>query len=73
MTEDTPFKQTSRGRNFKIIQLRLKNNVINIKNKKIGFDPKLFNENFIKYFSKKLGTKFIATKNNLVKMLKKRE
>ena len=62
------------GRNFKIIQLPLKkNNVINIKNKKIGFDPKLFNENFIKYFSKKLGTKFIATKNNLVKMLKKRE
>ena len=62
------------GEAFKIIQLPFKKNgVLNIKNKKIGFDPKLFNENFIKYFSKKLGAKFIATNNNLVKMLKKRE
>ena len=62
------------GKNFKIVQLPLFNNKkLNIKNKKIGFDPKLFNENFIKYFSRKLEAKFIATNTNLVKTLNKRK
>ncbi len=61
------------GRTFKIINLPFnKNNKkFYFKNKKIGFDPKLFNENFIKYFSKSLGIKLISIENNLVRIIKR--
>ena len=47
------------GKNFKIITLpfKKKNNNLNIKNKKIGFDPRLFNDQFIKYFKNKISFK----------------
>ena len=44
------------GNNFKVLTLPLAKNIeFKIKNKKIGFNPKLFNESFINQFSKKLG------------------
>ena len=63
------------GRNFKVLPLPLltKNNDLKFKNKRIGFDPKLFNEKFIKKFSKKLDIKCIAINNNLVKLIKEKE
>ena len=48
-------------------------NNLKLKNKRIGFDPKLFNEKFIKKFSKKLGIEYIAINNNLVKLLKEKK
>ena len=60
------------GRNFKVLThpFLIKKSNLKLKKKKIGFDPKLFNENFIKKFSEKLGAEFIAVKNNLVKLIK---
>ena len=62
------------GKNFKIITLpitkKIKNS--NIKNKKIGFNPKLFNERSIKQFSQKLGIKCIKVENNLLQSFKQR-
>ncbi len=61
------------GNNFKIITLPIESNKkkINLKNIRIGYDPKLFNENLIKKFSKKLNFKFSAINTNLVKSIKK--
>tara|TARA_B100001093_G_scaffold516217_1_gene594488 strand:+ start:1278 stop:2999 length:1722 start_codon:yes stop_codon:yes gene_type:complete len=61
------------GKNFKIVTLPLKKirNNLNIKNKKIGFDPKLFNERSIKQFEKKLSAKFIAMNNSLINLKEK--
>ena len=42
-----------------------------LKNKKIGFDPRLFNENTINLFSNKLGIKCVAIKENLINSIKK--
>ena len=63
------------GKDFKIITLPFekKYNNLNIKNKKIGFDPKLFNERTLKQFKKKLGVKFIAINNNLIKFKEKKK
>tara|TARA_A100001011_G_scaffold337692_1_gene368028 strand:- start:4128 stop:5846 length:1719 start_codon:yes stop_codon:yes gene_type:complete len=60
------------GKIFKVITLPLskKKNNLNIKNKKIGFNPKLFNERSIKQFSQKLGIKCIKVNNNLLQSLK---
>ncbi len=60
------------GKNFKIVTLPFSKNIqkFKLKNKKIGFDPKLFNENTINQFSKKLGLKLIPTETNLVKSIK---
>ena len=63
------------GRIFKIITLPLtkhKKN-LNIKNKIIGFDPKLFNEKFIDQFSKSLGIQCTAINENLLNFIKDRE
>jgi len=59
--------------NFKIINLPLTKNKVNlnIKNKKIGFNPKLFNENFLKKLSKKFGFKCVIITNNLIRPVKK--
>ena len=61
------------GKYFKILKLPLleNNKSLQIKNKIIGFDPKLFNESFIKKFSNRLGIKCFAIKDNLVKLTKK--
>ncbi len=63
------------GRNFKVLPhpFLLKNKNLKLKKKRVGFDPKLFNENFIKRLSKKLGTECIAVNNNLVKLIKKKK
>ena len=63
------------GKNFKIITLpfKKKNNNLNIKNKKIGFDPKLFNEHSLKQFKKKLGVKFIAINDSLINFTEKKK
>ena len=63
------------GRNFKILSLPLLINKNNskFKNKRIGFDPKLFNEKFIKNFSNKLGIESVAVNNNLVRLIKKKK
>ena len=60
------------GNSFKIVTLPLNENNINfnIKDKKIGFDPKLFNEQSIKQLSKKLSIKCIAININLIKLIK---
>ncbi len=60
------------GKKFKIITLpfKKKNNNLNIKNKKIGFDPRLFNNQTIKYFSEKLSVKFISIDGNLLDFIK---
>ena len=62
------------GKNFKVITLPLtkKINNLNIKNKKIGFNPKLFNERSLKQFSQKLGIKCIKIENNLLQSLKQK-
>ena len=62
------------GANFKIINIpltKIKVN-LNIKNKKIGFNPKLFNENSLKQLSKKFGFKCVIVKNNLARSIKKK-
>ena len=62
------------GANFKIINIpltKIKVN-LNIKNKKIGFNPKLFNENSLKQLSKKFGFKYVIVNNNLVRSIKKK-
>ncbi len=63
------------GNNFKIITLPFSKNKksLNISNKRIGFDPKLFNENSINQFSKSFGIKCIAIKNNLVRLIKRKK
>ena len=63
------------GRNFKVLPhpLLIKKNSLNLKNKRIGFDPKLFNENFIKKFSNKLGIECMAVNSNLVKLIKEKK
>ena len=53
--------------------LLIKKNNFKIKNEKIGFDPRLFNENFIKKFSNKLGIKCVAINTNLVKLIKEKK
>ena len=56
------------GANFEIINIpltKIKIN-LNIKNKKIGFNPKLFNENSLKQLSKKFGFKCVIVKNNYI-------
>ena len=57
------------GKSFKVITLPFikKGNNFNIKNKKIGFDPMLFNDHSIKQLSNSLGIKCIAIKNKLIK------
>ena len=61
------------GNIFKIVNLPLENNKkkLNLKNIRIGYDPKLFNENFINQLSKKLNFKCKAININLVKSTKK--
>ena len=70
--EDTRFKRIIKvENNFKIINFPLAKNKVNlnIKNKKIGFNPKLFNENSLKMLSKKFGFKCIGYYNdNLVRI-----
>ena len=61
------------GNIFKIVNLPLENNKkkLNLKNIRVGYDPKLFNENFINQLSKKLNFKCKAINVNLVKSTKK--
>ena len=61
------------GKYFKVLKHPLLENKksLQFKDKKIGFDPKLFNESFIKKISNKLGIKCFAIKDNLVKLIKK--
>ena len=63
------------GRKFRVLTLPFtkKKFQLNFKNKKIGYDPKLFNKNSIKYFSQKLGIICVAINNNLVRLIKKKE
>ncbi len=63
------------GKRFKVVTLPFIKNKFNLnfKKKKIGFDSKLFNEQSIKYFSKKLGIRCISVKNNLIKLIKKKK
>ena len=60
------------GRNFKILPhpFFVKRNSLKLKNKRIGFDPKLFNESFIKRFSNKFKIECTAVNKNLVKLIK---
>ncbi len=60
------------GRNFKILPhpFFVKKNSLKLKNKRIGFDPKLFNESFIKRFSNKFKIECTAVNKNLVKLIK---
>ena len=62
------------GNKFKVITLPLIKNGINLRlsNKRIGFDPKLFNEQSINQLSKKLGINSISVNNNLVQLIKKK-
>ena len=63
------------GRNFEVLTLPINKNkkILKLKNKRIGFDPKLFTEPFIEQFSKKLDTKCIAINNNLVGFIKNKK
>ncbi len=63
------------GKVFKIITLPLLKNKININlgKKKIGFNPKLFSEHFIKYFSKKIGVNCIPLSNDILDFLRKKK
>ena len=63
------------GRNFKILPhpLLIKKSNLKLKNNRIGFDPKLFNEYFMKKFAKKLGFESIAVNNNLVKLVREKK
>ena len=60
------------GKNFKILPhpFFVKKNSLKLKNKRIGFDPKLFNESFIKRFSNKFKIECTAVNKNLVKLIK---
>ena len=70
--EDTQYKPIKKVvRILKSSHYLLKeNNNLNIKNKKIGFDPRLFNDQTIKYFSNKLSVKCIAINKNLLDLIK---
>ena len=59
------------GKNFKILNLPLKNVKSIIKNKNIGFDPKLFNKNKYLIFIKKTKSNFIPIDPNLIKLIYK--
>ena len=62
------------GKKFKILQLPLlknKNNS-NFKNKKIGFDPRLFNDRSINQFSNTLGIKCVPLNHNLIKFMREK-
>ena len=63
------------GRNFEVLTLPINKNIkiFKIKNKKIGFDPKLFTESFIEQFSKKLGIECIAINENLVGFIREKK
>ena len=61
------------GMSFKIITLPIKQIDLHIKKMKIGFDPKLFNEQTIKQFSKKLGIVCVAVNDNFIKLIKKKK
>ena len=61
------------GKSFKIITLPIKQINLHIKNKKIGFDPKLFNEHTIKQFSKTLGVVCEAVNDNFIELIKKKK
>ncbi len=63
------------GRNFKILPhpLLIKKNNLKLKNNRIGFDPKLFNEYFMEKFAKNLGFESIAVNNNLVKLVREKK
>ena len=63
------------GRNFEVLTLPINKNIkiLKIKNKKIGFDPKLFTESFIEQFSKKLGIECIAINENLVGFIREKK
>ena len=63
------------GKAFKVVTLPLKKSKTNlyIKNYKIGFDPKLFNERSLNYFTKILSVEFIAINKNLVDFIKVRK
>ena len=52
------------GKNYKIVSLPLKKN-LDLKNKLIGFNPKLFNQITINNLSKKLNCQFISTNTNI--------
>ncbi len=61
------------GKNFKIITLPFNKKKIHskTKNKKVGYDPRLFNEQFVRYISKILSIKCFPLKKNLIKILKR--
>ena len=63
------------GSIFKIITLPFtqKKIKLNIKNKIIGFDPKLFNEKLLKQLEKKLSIKCTALNINLINLIKKKK
>ena len=61
------------GKTFKVLTLPINNNIPKIKNKKIGFNPKLFNESFINQFSKKLGIECIAINDNLTEFIREKK
>ena len=63
------------GRNFEVLTLPIDKNIkiFKIKNKKIGFDPKLFTEGFIEQFSKKLGIECVAINENLVGFIREKK
>ena len=61
------------GKAFKVLTLPINNNIPKIKNKKIGFNPKLFNESIINQFSKKLGIECIAINDNLIKFIREKK
>ena len=69
-TQYKPIKKVVRILKFITLPFKKKNNNLNIKNKKIGFDPRLFNDQFIKYFSNKLSIKCIAVNKNLLDLIK---
>ena len=60
------------GKAFKVITLPFSKKKLNLdlKNKKIGFDPRLFNERSIDQLSQKLKIKCIAVNNNLINLIK---
>ena len=63
------------GKTFEILSLPINKNkkIMKIKNKRIGFDPKLFTERFIESFSKKLGIECAAINNNLIEFIQKKQ
>ena len=63
------------GKAFKVITLPFSKKKLNrdLKNKKIGLNPRLFNEKSIDQLSQKLKIKCIAVNNNLINLIKKKQ